>query len=392
LEQAEEHGQEIRELDVPNDVMWKCFGSQLSGGVCGYLGRFIDARAHSENALSLWDPTFRALSPMPEDPHVRSLIFLSRALLCLGYLDQARSRRNEALADARRLSPYNLIFGQCIAWYGDWAIEGVGSARTMLRSAEKILAISGEQGFPLWFGSGTIIRGWCLGALGETADAIQLMLQGLDIRRATGANLLLPFHLTTLAEVYGIAGQPQQGLNRLSQAEEFIEKTQERWAEAEMHRMRGTLLLSINEHTAAEESYGRALTVARRQHAKFWELRAALDLARFWHDQGKRTEARDLLAPIYGWFTEGFDTPVLQDAKALSTSWRDTIHPLAGWLSDARQGHELVRRRHQPYGVGEFATIRFTLRRKVRSGSCVTSAVRVRRRVTVREMKEDPSR
>src|SRR5262252_4902631 len=93
--------------------------------------------------------------------------------------------------------------------------------------------------------------------------------------------------------------------------------TQERWAEAEMHRLRGTLLLSMREHAAAEESYLHALAVARQQTARFWELRAATNLGRLWRDQGKRIEARDLLAPIYGWFTEGFDTPVLQDAKAL---------------------------------------------------------------------------
>ena len=114
-----------------------------------------------------------------------------------------------------------------------------------------------------------------------------------------------------------MAGQPDEGLNRLAEAAERMEATQERWEEAEMHRLRGALLVSTHEHAAAEESYHRALAVARRQSAKFWELRAALDLARLWRDQGKRTEARDLLAPVYNWFTEGFDTPVLREAKAL---------------------------------------------------------------------------
>ena len=97
----------------------------------------------------------------------------------------------------------------------------------------------------------------------------------------------------------------------------MIETTQERWAEADMHRLRGTLLVSIHEHAAAEDSYRQALAVARRQSAKFWELRAATSLARLWREQGNCTEARDLLAPVYNWFTEGFDTPVLRDAKAL---------------------------------------------------------------------------
>jgi predicted ATPase len=135
--------------------------------------------------------------------------------------------------------------------------------------------------------------------------------------RATGCNVMTPFALTTLAEVYGMAAQPKEGLNRLDQAAKWVETTQERWGEAEMHRMRGTLFLSMPEHAAAEDSYRQAFAIAQRQSAKFWELRAALDLARLWRDQGKRTEARDLLAPVYGWFTEGFDTPVLQDAKAM---------------------------------------------------------------------------
>jgi predicted ATPase len=121
----------------------------------------------------------------------------------------------------------------------------------------------------------------------------------------------------TLAEVYGMAAQADEGLKHLAEAANIVEATQERWAEAEMHLLRGTLLLSMHERVAAEDSFRLAPTVAQQQSAKFWELRAAISLARLWRDQGKRTEARDLLAPIYGWFTEGFDTPVLQDAKAL---------------------------------------------------------------------------
>ena len=114
-----------------------------------------------------------------------------------------------------------------------------------------------------------------------------------------------------------IAAQPEEGLERLAEATKLVEITQERWAEAEMHRLRGTLLLCMKSPTAAEDSYQKALVIARQQSAKLWELRAATSLARLWRDQGKRIEARNLLAPVYNWFTEGVDTPVLQDAKAL---------------------------------------------------------------------------
>jgi predicted ATPase len=161
------------------------------------------------------------------------------------------------------------------------------------------------------------MRGWCLGAVGQTAEGIPLLLQGLADLRATGCSVLLPFFLTTLAEVYGMAAQPEEGLDRLAEAAKLVETTQERWIEAEMHRLRGTLLLSMHQHAAAADSYHRALAVARAQQAKSWELRAAMSMARLWRDQGKRDEPRELLAPIYGWFTEGFYTLDLKEAKAL---------------------------------------------------------------------------
>jgi len=161
------------------------------------------------------------------------------------------------------------------------------------------------------------MRGWCLGVLGDPAEGIGLLVEGIALCRATGCNLTVPFILAILAEICALATQQEEGLNRLAEAAKLVETTQERWVEAEIHRLRATLLVSMHQHEAAEDSYRRALDAARQQGARFWELRAALDLARLWRDQGKRTEARDLLAPIYGWFTEGFDTPVLKDAKVL---------------------------------------------------------------------------
>jgi class 3 adenylate cyclase/tetratricopeptide (TPR) repeat protein len=319
LEQAEHHAEEIRQLgETRNDVMWKCFGFMFSGNICCWLAKFGDARAHYEEALSLWDPMYRAVSATPEDPYIGSLCHISRTLLCLGYVDQARSRTNEALAKGRVISPYNLVFASVNAWCGiDWATAGEKSAETLLHSVDELLAISSEQGFPIWLPIGKIMRGWCLGALGQAAEGVRLLIQRINMAHTAGFNLLMPLHLTALAQTYERARQPHEGLNRLAEAVKMIETTQERWAEAEIHRVRGTLLLSINGLAAAEDSYRHALAVARRQSAKFWELRAGLDLARLWRDQGKRGEARDLLAPIYNWFTEGFDTPVLQDAKAL---------------------------------------------------------------------------
>jgi class 3 adenylate cyclase/tetratricopeptide (TPR) repeat protein len=318
LEQAEYHAEEMRHLrEARNDAMWTCFGAQISGNICFYLGKFSDVRAYHESAFASWDPTYRAFAPTAEDPYVGAMIHFFRTLLCLGHLDEARSRRDAALAEARGLSPFMRAFALRQAWYGDWAIEGAEAAETMLASAKEVVALSDEHGFRDSLAIGNIMRGWCLCALGQATEGIPLLLQGLTACRAGGRNLMIPFFLTVLADAYGMAAQPQEGLDRLAEAAKLIETTHERWAEAEMHRLRGTLLLSMNEHVAAENSYRRALEVAQRQSARFWELRAALDLARLWRDQGKRTEARDLLSPVYGWFTEGFDMRDLKEAKAL---------------------------------------------------------------------------
>ena len=318
LQQAEHHADAIRRAgEARNDQRWNAAGLACSGLISFLRGRFMDARAHYENVLGLWDPTYRPSVVSPDDPYVASLIILSRTLLCLGYVDQARLRRDEALAEARRISPYNLTYALCDAWPGDWALMGAKEARTTLQSAEQALTSSREQALPMFLGVGHIMHGWCMGAVGQAEEGIPLLVQGIAIRRAAGTNLLLPFFLTTLAEVYGMAARPKEGLDCLAEAAAVVETTRDRWAEAEMHRMRGTLLLSMHDQAAAEDSFHEALAVAQRQNAKFWELRAATSMARLWRDQGKREEARGLLAPVYGWFTEGFDTRDLKEAKAL---------------------------------------------------------------------------
>ena len=318
LEQAEHHAGELRRLgEAHNDAMWKCFGAQLSGNICFYLGKLTDVRAYLQDALSLWEPTHRAFAPTAEDPYVGAMFHLSRTLLCLGHLDQARLRRDEALAEAQRLSPFMRTFALRQAWYGDWAIERAEAAQAMLASAKDVVAVSDEHGFRDSLAIGHIMSGWCLCALGQAVEGVPLLLEGLAVCRAGGRKLMIPFFLTTLAEAYALAGEPREGLDQLAEAAQLVETTHECWTEAEVYRLRGTLLLSMNRPGAAEQSYRRAIEVARRQSAKFWELRAALDLARLWRDQGKRNEARDVLLPIYGWFTEGSDAKDLREAKSL---------------------------------------------------------------------------
>ena len=158
-------------------------------------------------------------------------------------------------------------------------------------------------------------HGWSLAALGQAQEGVALLSQGLSVLPGTEAIIDTPVMLMMLAEAYARLGRLAEGQECLAEAAQIIEATDERCYETELHRVRGDLLNATGDRAAAEQSYHQALVVAQRQSAKTFELRAATSLARLWRD--KRAEARDLLAPIYGWFTEGFDTPVLQGAKAL---------------------------------------------------------------------------
>jgi predicted ATPase len=181
-------------------------------------------------------------------------------------------------------------------------------------------ALAVERGFALWLGVGTVFQGWALAAQGQVEEGITQLRQGMADFLATGAEGVVGvYHLALLSETYGHAGQAEAGLTVLAEALTLVDKIGERHYEAELHRLKGALLLaqSTEPHQEAEVCFHQALTIARRQQAKSWELRAATSLAQLWQQQGKWAEARELLAPIYGWFTEGFDTADLQEAKAL---------------------------------------------------------------------------
>ena len=162
-----------------------------------------------------------------------------------------------------------------------------------------------------------IYHGWSLTALGQAEEGVASLTQGLAATRATGAVQGTPVILTSLAQAYAKLGRLPESQTCLAEAGQIIEATDERWSEAELHRVRGDVLNIAGDRAGAEQSYHLAFAVAQRQSAKIFELRAATSLARIWHDQGNRTAARELLTPVYRWFTEGFDSPVLKEAKAL---------------------------------------------------------------------------
>ena len=178
-------------------------------------------------------------------------------------------------------------------------------------------AIGTEQGFAHWRAQGAIYLGWGKVRSGELAEGISLLREGAIAYRATGAEAWTPYHIGLQARASEIAGQIDEAIAQLGEALQIIERTGESWFAAELNRHKGQLLLRQEHTAAAEVLFSRALSIAREQEAKLWELRAAVSLARLRREQGRRAESRDLLAPIYGWFTEGFDTADLKEARAI---------------------------------------------------------------------------
>jgi len=183
--------------------------------------------------------------------------------------------------------------------------------------ADGLVAVATDQGFPFYRATGAIFRGWVKAKNSDATEGLSLLRVGSSAYCATGATAWMPLYLALLAGACEIAGQIEEGAAQLDQALQLVERTGERGFAAELDRRRGWLLLGQGDPQAAEELYRKALGIAQEQEAKLWELRAAASLARLWRDQGHRAAARDLLAPVYGWFTEGFAAPDLKEAKAL---------------------------------------------------------------------------
>jgi predicted ATPase len=190
---------------------------------------------------------------------------------------------------------------------------------TAATKADELIALADEKTVLFWKAIGMMERGCLLMLMGKASDAVQTITSGILVFRSTGSAVSVPFTLSYLARAYSEVGQIDDAWRCIGEAMAMTETSKERWSEAEVHRVGGEIvLMSPEADTAKAEAYfERALAVARKQQAKSWELRAAMSIARLWRDQGKRDEARDLLAPVYGWFTEGFDTLDLKEAKAL---------------------------------------------------------------------------
>ena len=244
------------------------------------------------------------------------LAYLGLSLWLLGHPDQALewSRYMRRLAETMsHLS--SRAYGQCFL-----AMHGClrGEANVAREHAEEAMKLGQEHGFPSWTAMGTALRGWALTEQGQVQEGLAQLRQGTAAWRARGSEHLAPFFLALLAEVCLKAQKLEEGIAAISTAQAVAQNAGERWWSAELYRLQGALLRAQGgDESGVEAWFWQAIEIARQQQAKLLELRAAMSLGQLWQRQGKREEARQLLAEIYGWFTEGFDTPDLKEAKAL---------------------------------------------------------------------------
>jgi len=307
-----------------------------------YLGEFTLTREHHEQAIALYDPEQHRKHAFlyGQDARVTCPTITALALWMLGYPDRGREGSHEALARAHRLShPFRL------AWtlnFSAMLAQLRQEEQIVQERAEALIVLSSEQGFPYWLALGTIWRGWALAQQGQVEEGISQIRQGIAAYQATGAELAQPYWLALLAESYGKAGQVKEGLDVLIEALAAADKSGERFYEAELYRLKGELVLQSevrsqdksgvrsprsevtnpqsptpNPQSEAEACFLKAIEISRKQQAKSLELRAAVSLSRLRQQQGKQREAHQMLSEIYNWFTEGFDTKDLQEAKTL---------------------------------------------------------------------------
>jgi class 3 adenylate cyclase/predicted ATPase len=292
-------------------------GHDSSGRNLFFSGRFRLSRSHLGEALTIYDPVSHGslVHQAGFHPHVNSDAYLASVLFCLGYPNRALTRSTASIAEAQRLAhPPTLASSLALNCN---LLYFLGDNAALEDRADQLLGVATEQGFPFFRAVATNFCGWVKAKRGDVAEGISLMRRGLAAYRATGAQVWTPHLLALLARAHESLGEVEDALMQLDDALKIVETTGERWLVGELFRQKGQLVLRQGRSESAENLYLKALNLAREQEAKLWELRAALSLARLRRDQSRCAEARDLLAPVYDWFTEGFDTPDLNEAKAL---------------------------------------------------------------------------
>jgi predicted ATPase len=293
-------------------------GHGLMGTSLVLTGDVAQGRVHCDRAFALYNAAeHRPLAArFGQDVRVTNLSYRSLALWVLGYPDAALADMDHAINDARDTGQATtLMFA---LGHAPLALLWSGNYVTTATVIEEVIALSDEKGAFLWNVAGKLNQGWLFALTNKAADAVKMFNSTIAAWRSIGSKLWMPNYLSYLASAYAEIGQLNDARRCIDEAMMAVETTKEVLWEAEIHRIAGEIARkSEADALKCEEYFERALAVARQQQAKSWELRAAMSLARLWRDQGNVSEARELLAPVYGWFTEGFDTRDLKEAKAL---------------------------------------------------------------------------
>ena len=286
---------------------------RLLGVTLSFTGDIAEAREHYTQAIALYNPAeYRR-----PDGRMTELSFRALTLWLLGYPEAAQADIDLAVNEAREIGQAaTLMLALGITNYTHLICGNHVAANAL---ADELLALADEKGAPLRKAEAIFQRGCVFALTGRVSDAVKMIASGVTAWRATGSTVWTPLHLSFLANAHARLGQFDDARRCIGEAMIAVETTKEKWCEAEVNRVAGEIALMSPEPdaTIAQTNFERALAVARKQHAKSWELRAAMSMARLWRDQGKLEQARELLAPVYSWFTEGFDTLDLKEAEAL---------------------------------------------------------------------------
>ena len=294
-------------------------GHRLKGNSLLLTGSIAEGRAHFDQAIAPYNPLeHRGLVTLfGQDSRVSGLAYRSIALWMLGYPKAALKDVDNAIGDAREIGQAaTLMFALQVTFVTLFLCGKYTAANAQL---EELVALATEKDTLYWRAEGMLDKGCLLAATGKPSDAIHAITSWIAPLRSTGATWFIPTYLLFLASAHAALGRFSDAQTSVGDAFTAIKATKETWFESEAHRVAGEIEAEAAdpERAKAEVHFERALAVARQQQAKSWELRATMSLARLWRDQGKVQQARELLAPVYGWFTEGFDTRDLKEAKAL---------------------------------------------------------------------------
>jgi predicted ATPase len=301
------------------DVGTLMSGHSSMGTSLLFTGEIAEGRSHLDQAFALYAPAEHCPLAMRfgQDVRVETLAYRAIALWALGYSDAALADIERMLKDAREIGQAATLMFALV--HGSWIHLFCGNYATGNELADECIALAEEKNATFWKVAGIALKARIFAASGKAPDAVQAMTSTKDRWRSTGSRTFAPSALSSLASALADLGQFDEAWRCVNTAMTTMETTKERWWEAEVNRTAGKIALQSPKADAAkaEAYFERALTVARQQQAKSLELRAAMSMARLWRDQGKVQQARELLAAVYGWFTEGFDTRDLKEAKGL---------------------------------------------------------------------------